>query len=122
MWRSRKNRPARTVIWGLFLIALGLAFLFERTGLIGVSVAARFWPAVLFVIAVIHVVERRFGAAVMFVGLGAWFLAVNFGWRGLTYSNSWGLVLVAGGLGIVVRALTGDDRPRHREEEEASHV
>jgi hypothetical protein len=49
--------------------------------------------------------------------LGAWFLAVTSGWMGLTYGNSWSLVLVAAGVGIVAKALTGEERRRRSTQE-----
>jgi hypothetical protein len=39
-------------------------------------------------------------------------LACEFGWYGLDYHNSWPLVLVAVGAGIVVRALGGEPKRR----------
>jgi hypothetical protein len=42
--------------------------------------------------------------------LAAWFFAVTFDWGGLTYANSWPLALVAIGVGVVIGAITGEDR------------
>jgi hypothetical protein len=66
------------------------------------------------VVGVTHLVERRWGAALTMFLLGGWFLAVTSGWMGLTYGNSWSLVLVAVGAGIVVKVLTGEERRNHR--------
>ena len=64
-------------------------------------------------IGVTHLIDRRVGSALTMILLGAWFLAVTSGWMGLTYGNSWSLVLVAVGVGIVMTALTGEQRRRH---------
>ncbi len=106
-----ERRPARALVWGFFLIALGSAFLLQRLGVVEMPNVGRLWPAVFAVIAVIHIAEGRLGSALTFTLLCAWFFACEFGWYGLDYGNSWPLVLVAVGAGIVVRALGGE--PRH---------
>jgi hypothetical protein len=108
----------KKAVWGIFLIALGGLFLFERFGVWGFTGIGAWWPLILVVIGIIHLIERRGGSALTMILLGAWFLAVTSGWMGLTYENSWPLVLVAAGAGIVVKALTGEER-RHRNTPEA---
>ena len=103
-------RNTKKVIWGVFLIALGGLFLFERFGMCGLAGMGGWWPLILVVIGIIHLIERRAGSALTMILLGAWFLAVTSGWMGFTWHNSWPLVLVAVGAGIVVKALTGEDR------------
>ncbi len=110
-----RMRPARAMVWGFFLIVLGSAFLLDRLGVVNMPDLGRLWPAVFAVIAVTHIAERRFGSALTFVLLCAWFFACEFEWYGLDYHNSWPLVLVAVGAGIVVRALGGDPKLRVRE-------
>jgi len=105
-------RNMKTVVWGIFLIALGVWFLLERSGMWGVGGLGEWWPLILIVIGITHLIERRLGSALTMLLLGAWFLAVTSGWMGLTYGNSWSLVLVAVGTGIVVKALTGEERCR----------
>ena len=102
------TRRVRRLIWGLFLIALGGAFLLERFGVFVMPPVSQLWPAVFFVIAIADLASRRYGQAVMFTVLGAWFFACEFEWKGLTYGNSWGLALVAVGASLVVGALSGD--------------
>ena len=112
----------KTLVWGLFLIALGGVFLLGRLGLVEVRWVGELWPAVFFAIAANHFMDRRPGSGVMFTLMGVWFFACTFGWLGLTYRNSWGLLLVAVGLGIVIRAISGEE-PRRRiwREREARH-
>ena len=100
------------VIWGLCLIGLGAVFLLQRAGLIGFAKLSSMWPLVFFAIAIGHAFDRRPGSALTMLLMGLWFFAVQFGWNGLTYRNSWSLVLVAVGCGIVVKALTGEERRR----------
>jgi len=103
-------RSMKNVVWGIFLIALGVLFLLEHSRMWGVMGLGEWWPLILVVIGITHLVERRVGSALTMILLGAWFLAVTNDWMGLTFSNSWSLVLVAVGVGIVVKALTGERR------------
>jgi hypothetical protein len=109
-------RSMKKAVWGIFLIALGVVFLLERFGAWGFAGIGTWWPLILVVIGITHLVERRTGAALTMILLGAWFLAVTSGWHGLTYGSSWPLVLVAVGAGIVVKALTGEERSRRHPE------
>jgi hypothetical protein len=100
------------IIWGLFLVALGVVLLLDRVGPWRMPGLGQLWPVILIVFALVRLFEGRPGSALTLAGLGFWFLAVEFTWYGLNWLNSWPLALVAVGLGIVVRALTGEDRRR----------
>jgi hypothetical protein len=110
-------RSMKKAVWGIFLIVLGGLFLFERFGAWGFAGMGEWWPLILIVIGITHLIERRVGSALTMILLGAWFLAVTSGWMGLTYGNSWSLVLVAAGVGIVAKALTGEERRRRSTQE-----
>ena len=103
------RRNLRRLLWGLFLIAVGVAFMLRRYGLMNTPEIEQLWPAVLWVIAIGRFIDGRIGSGVSMTLLGAWFFACAFGWMGLDYRNSWPLVLVAIGTGIMIRAFTGED-------------
>lgn len=109
---ERRKNLKRT-LWGGYLMLLGTAFLLDRLDVTDFS-WGHLWPVVFFVIAGTRLVERRPGGAVSFVLLGLWFFACNEGWYGLDYRNSWSLLLIVVGLGIVIRALTREDTRRRR--------
>src|SRR5262245_61620501 len=100
-----RKPTGRSLVWGLFLMALGSAFLLDRLDVVNMPNLGSLWPLVFPVIGIAHLAEGRFGQAITFILLGAWFFACEFNWYGLDYGNSWPLVLVAVGAGIVVRAL-----------------
>ena len=112
--RIERSHSRKRLVWGFFLIALGSGFLLDRLGLIQMPPYGRWWPAFFLVIAALHVVEGRFGGALTWLILSAWFFACENRWYGLNYRNSWPLVLVAVGAGIVVRALRFEPAHRHR--------
>lgn len=103
------TRSMKTMVWGWFLIAVGVLFLLDRFGVVRLPNLGLLWPLTFLAVAAIHVVERRYGSALMFVLMGAWFQACTLEWHGITYGNSWPLLIIAIGVGIVVRALTGED-------------
>lgn len=113
MAHHEDTRNIKKAIWGIFLIALGVLFLLEHSGMWGIAGLGDWWPLILVVIGITHLIDRRVGSALTMILLGAWFLAVTSGWMGFTYGNSWSLVLVAVGVGIVMTALTGEQRRRH---------
>ena len=108
MGRDERSRATKRLIWGAFLMAIGSAFLLDRLHLVELPSLGSMWPAVFLVIAVGRVAEGQLGSALTFLLLGTWFFACEFGWYGLDYGNSWPLVLIAVGAGIVVRALGGE--------------
>ena len=112
-------RKTRSIIWGVFLIALGALLLLERFGQLHVP-AGSLWPMILFVIGVAELAEGRYGAAALFMALCFVFLACTLGLFGMTYEKSWPLLMVAAGAGMVMRALTGVGS-RRRIEKEAGH-
>lgn len=109
-----KARTWKGMVWGVFLILLGTAFLLDRIGTLELPHIGHLWPVVFFVIGTGQIVERRFGSSVFMFALGLWFFACNENWMGLDYGNSWPLMMVAIGLSIVFKALTREDERRRR--------
>jgi hypothetical protein len=108
------TRSMKTMVWGWFLIAVGVLFLLDRMAVVRLPNIGLLWPLTFLAVAAIHVVERRIGSAVMFLLIGAWFQACTLKWHGITYGKSWPLLLVAVGIGIVLRAVTGEDERLRR--------
>lgn len=125
-----RAKSLKTMIWGWFLIGIGVLFMLDRFGVVNLPNIGLMWPLTFVAIAAIHVIERRPGGALMFLLMGAWFQACTLEWKGITYAKSWPLLLVAVGIGIVVRAFTGEDERfrdairerRRRRREERGHV
>ena len=110
--QDEHRRRRKRLIWGVFLMLLGGAFLLDRLHVVDLPSLGSLWPAIFLVITVSHVSEGRLGSALKSLLLGFWFFACQFGWYGFRYSNSWPMAVIATGAGIVVRALRGE--PRHR--------
>ena len=113
-----RTPSTKSVVWGLFLIGLGIAFLLDRLHLVHLPSVQTLWPLILFVSAVRRFIDGQVGAGVTMLLLGTWLLACTTHWNGVTFESSWPLALVAVGTGHVVRALTGEDTRRGRPKEE----
>jgi hypothetical protein len=105
MPRDERSRATKRLIWGIFLIGVGSVFLLDHLGIVEIPSLSNLWPAVFFLFAVGRIVEGQFGSALTNLLIGVWLFACVFGWHGLRYGNSWPIVLIAIGAGIVVRAV-----------------
>jgi hypothetical protein len=101
------------------LIALGAVFLLERGGYIPSIYWGHWWPGILTMFGILRLVLPRhaghIGSGVTMILLSAWFFAVEYGWYGLGWHNSWPLALVASGAGMVARAIACRFLPDRRE-------
>ena len=115
---ERRTPSTRSVVWGLFLILAGIAFFLDRLHVVNLPSLSSLWPVVLFVIAAGRFIDGRVGGGVSMTLFGTWVLACTLHWNGMTFGNSWPLALIASGIGIVIRAFTGEEwlrRPRKEE-------
>jgi hypothetical protein len=112
METERRTPSTKSVLWGLFFMLLGTAFLLDRMHVITMPPIETLWPVILYVAAAGRFIDGRVGSGVTNLLLGTWLLACTTHWNGMTFASSWPLALIAVGTGIVVRALTGEDRRR----------
>lgn len=108
-------RDMHNIIWGVFLIVIGALLLLERVAGLHIPTGS-LWPLILFAMAASSAARGRVGSSVMFTMLGVIFLCVTFNVLGLSYHRSWPLLLVAAGVGMVVRSFIHEPRVVHREE------
>ncbi|MGH7741316.1 MAG: LiaF transmembrane domain-containing protein [Candidatus Eiseniibacteriota bacterium] len=111
-------RHHKNIVWGMFLVVLGVLLLLERVGGVHWPVGS-LWPLVFLALAANSAIERQVGGTVMFLLLGLIFFSVTLGWFGLSYHSAWPLMMVAAGLGMVIRAV--GSRRGDRESSEVTH-
>lgn len=107
-----------TLLGGLALVALGALLLLAELGVADLgALAGKLWPLVLVAVGVRRLFDPdRRGGGIWLTAAGLWLLVPSFGLFGLGFRESWPLLLVFGGLGMVIAALlgpreAGDGRP-----------
>ena len=125
---SKKERdPVAGMIWGLGLVALGVAFLLTQQGILPRHFFYTWWtwwPFILITIGVSHLVRPRtpgrVGDGVSMVLFGLWLFANYYHWYGLTWKTSWPLALVAAGAGMMSTAIATSRWREGGQKEESS--
>jgi hypothetical protein len=100
--------------WGLILIAVGVMFLLDRLDIADFHyVIHHYWPMFLVALGV----SKLFSARTVWNGL--WLIAVGLWLQisalhlfGMSYGDSWPLLLIAAGACVILRALFGVRRKR----------
>jgi hypothetical protein len=111
---AMQNR--RGFFGGILLVTVGMLMLLHYYGALPFWMAdGAWWPLVIIAFGVWRLAmpccARHLGSGVTFTLIGLWCLAVTARWYGLTWHNSWPLVLVAAGLGIIVRSAASYAMP-----------
>lgn len=102
VWRGQ-------LIWGLALIAFGLAFLFDRLDIFDIRDIWHYSPLLLVVFGANRLFDYKdvkvlvSGLWMMFMGV--WLFANFEGWFDMHFRNSWPLVIVFGGVAMIIEAL-----------------
>ena len=120
---KRRSRGSG-IVFGLVLMAVGLFLTLQSLDLIDGGPIQRYWPLVVVAVGAGKLVETwgttESGSGLTLVLSGFWMLAVTLELWGLTWQNSWFLILVIAGLGMVLRSVLVRG-PVHHEGEEAGH-
>jgi hypothetical protein len=125
-------------MWGVFLMGAGVLFLLDRMGRLDLRDIWEYWPAIFFFIGISHLLFPSRRQAIRFAGgerrvchdgrhdridgviwmlIGVWFFANQFGWWGFRYSRSWPVMVLLIGLQTVFRALADSRATRNKVEE-----
>ncbi|MEJ6001671.1 LiaF transmembrane domain-containing protein [Paucibacter soli] len=107
--RSRgceRRQPHDHLFVGLVLIAIGSAALLEKQGYGVLDLLWTHWPLAITVLGLLRLVTarsaRQLGSACFLLLLSAWLYACETAYMGLSYQNSWPLLLLALGLGKIL--------------------
>lgn len=109
MERQRTRTSASRLLLGITMLGVGAVLLLDRMHLATIGPLWRLWPVPLIGIGLSKVLRPEeiqcSQSGLMMIFIGALYLLVNFGFFGLTFGNSWPLILVALGLIMVVQSL-----------------
>lgn len=106
--RGNRQNSGSKVFFGVALIAVGILFALQRSGVIANAWdVLRYWPAVLIVLGLRHLGSSPIGGTVIAV-VGAWLLAEQLDFLDVSFWEwMWPLILVGVGSRIVWQGLRG---------------
>lgn len=103
---ARNRRYGGGLFSGVVLIAVGIAFLLERTDLMSMSQTLRFWPLFVIWIGLVQLIKPAGGRRSIFpLLIGIWLQISTLELFGLDFSTSWPLAIIAVGASFVFESL-----------------
>ncbi len=90
---------------GVFLLIVGVALLLDNFDILNARPVWHYWPVILIVLGLGRLLDAQqiweYRKAIWFLFLGTWFLVSELHLFGLDYHNSWPILLIGIGLGMV---------------------
>lgn len=103
---NRKQIDAGTMFTGIMMIAVGVLFLLDRMHVASFHYVARhWWPMIIVGLGVSKLLRHRVWAGLWMIAIGAWLQIVSLRLFDQTFSNSWPLLLIVFGAGMILRAI-----------------
>ncbi len=98
------------VVVGTVLVIVGVVFILMNLGVVGHVPFFRFWPLIIVIIGLNKLLQANDGhdrwEGLWMILLGAWFQLVTLHAYGMTYRNSWPLLLIIWGIYLTGTAIT----------------
>lgn len=109
MSTNSSNEWRKQLAWGLVLIAVGIAIFLQKMDLIELYTMWHYWPLFIVVAGAIKMITYtragEFTSGLWTVLVGLWLYAVFEHMFGLTFRNSWPLVIIACGAVMILEPL-----------------
>jgi hypothetical protein len=109
MGKDKEQHWRKQLTWGIILTGVGVAFLLDRSGALHWGTAWRYWPLLLVVAGISNLVPPTNVKLVLdglsYVFFGAWFYCAFEHIWGLTFGNSWPLLLIMWGVTLVLKPV-----------------
>lgn len=108
------------LVGGLFCIGLGILFLLDQFRIAHLGhLIGTYWPMIVVMVGIPKLFRpRAVWGGLWIIAIGLWMQAVTLHLYDLTYSNSWPLLLICWGAGLVLRTFY-ESIARHRDGERA---
>jgi hypothetical protein len=112
------NEHHKRSLWqlgiGIFLVVAGCVLLLDRFDIFVVGSVWRFWPLIVITVGLGSIVDaknvRDRNRGIAWVFIGSWLLAAELHLFGLTYHNSWPLLLIGVGVSMLYRSASRNSR------------
>lgn len=109
----------RQLLWGLVLIGLGVAFFLDRLDLFDVDTIWHYSPLILVIIGINKMIgyptAKHFTNGLWMVFLGIWLFANFENMFGLTWRNSWPILIIGWGITLVIEPIIQRRFPSNQE-------
>ncbi len=95
---------------GIFLIVIGGLMLLNRFDIFNTGSVWHFWPVIFIAVGFARLADAQetheYRNAVFWLFIGSWFLINELHLLGLSYHNSWPILLIGWGVGMLTRPAT----------------
>jgi len=95
---------------GIFLLIVGVALLLDNFDVLRVGSVWRFWPVIPIIIGLGRLLEaqteREYQKGLWMLFIGCWLFISEFHVLGLYYSNSWPILLIGIGIGMLWKSFS----------------
>lgn len=110
MGKGGKGEGLRQATTGLLLMAAGVVLLLDQQEVIEIGSVWRWWPLAPVAMGIWKITAPRetrdlAGGAELII-FGAWLMACTRHWLGLSFANSWPLIFVGIGVGLIIKSMT----------------
>ena len=95
---------------GVFFTAAGLLLTADNLDIMDAEPYLELWPALVIAFGVFKLLDARSSklSAGVVILIGAWLLALNLDWIRFSVFDLWPLLMIAAGVGFIVRAVKGE--------------
>jgi LiaF transmembrane domain len=119
---TRKRVDAGALFSGLTLIAIGILFLLDRLRIVRFGwLVGHYWPVFVAAFAVRSLLRGRIWNGLWFLAVAAWLQISVLHLFGMSFASSWPLLLIAYGLGMIIRAAADSAKRREPRAPEDRH-
>ncbi|HAL56438.1 MAG TPA: hypothetical protein DCP63_08185 [Bacteroidetes bacterium] len=111
------------VVFGIIVLLVGVLLLLNNLDFVDVGPFWQYWPFILLFIGINKIIQcttlQGIGKGIWLIFLGLWlFVSLNHIW-GLSFRDTWPMILIAWGVGMMWKTLTSS--PRHKIVQENSY-
>ena len=116
-WAPTASQPSgirghRHLATGLALILIGVLFLLDNLRIVDLRLAWDAWPLSIVLVGVVCLIDRRDrSTGLWLVAIGLWLFVNEYELWGLSYGDSWPLLVVVVGISMVFKAMRGSQTP-----------
>jgi hypothetical protein len=99
---------------GIFLLIVGVALLLDKIDILSIGILNnvpfwKFWPVIFIAMGISRLLDAQFAhefqKGLWMLFLGTWFLVSELHVFGLTYHNSWPILIIGIGIGILWKSF-----------------